>query len=211
VLSVASSFALAIPLVFMRVSASRAISGFAKAYVHLFRNTPLLVLLYIIYFGLGSAGLIVSSYISGWVALTLNSAAYTTEIYRGGINGVHPGQREASAALGFSTLQTWRYVVLPQALRIAFYPLGNQIVATVLGSALVMVVAAPDITFASFTVGSISLTVLRGLHRGGTFYLVLVQASNTDGAPGRVALPMQKGRWPDDRQPALRGAPISSS
>ncbi len=193
-LSVASSFALAIPLVFMRVSASRAISGFAKAYVHLFRNTPLLVLLYIIYFGLGSAGLIVSSYISGWVALTLNSAAYTTEIYRGGINGVHPGQREASAALGFSTLQTWRYVVLPQALRIAFYPLGNQIVATVLGSALVMVVAAPDITFASFTVGSITFRYFEAFIAAGLVYLVLVQVINYGWRSlGRVALPKQTG------------------
>lgn len=193
-LSIASSFALAIPLVFMRVSPNRALSVFAKSYVHLFRNTPLLVLLYVMYFGLGSAGIIVSSYVSGWIALTLNSAAYTTEIYRGGINGVDPGQREASTALGFSTLQTWRYFVLPQALRFAFYPLGNQIVATVLGSSLVMVVAAPDITFASFTVGSITFRYFEAFLAAGLIYFVLVQVINHGWRSlGRVALPKQTG------------------
>ncbi|MEX1172626.1 MAG: amino acid ABC transporter permease [Chloroflexota bacterium] len=189
-LSIASSFALALPLVLTRVSPNRVLSTFAKFYVHLFRNTPLLVLLFVIYFGLGSAGIIVSSYVSGWIALTLNSAAYTTEIYRGGINGVDPGQREASAALGFSTLQTWRYFVLPQAIRFAFYPLGNQIVATVLGSALVMVVAAPDITYASLTVGSYTFRYFEAFIAAGLVYIVLVQVINYGWRSlGRVALP----------------------
>ena len=160
---VVGSFVLAVPGVAARLSRFRSLNWLATAYVHLFRNTPLLVVLYVIYFGLGSIGLRLGSVEAACLGLTLNSAAYTIEIYRGGIAGISSGQLEAANALGLKAVQRWRYVVLPQALRIAFYPLGNQVIQVVLGSSLAVAIAGPELTSATYDVGALTYRVLRSI------------------------------------------------
>ena len=106
----------------------KAVSRTAQGYVWIFRGTPLLVQLIIIYTGLPQLGLVRFSVLeSAILGLALNEAAYLSEILRGGILSVAKGQTEAARALGLRPLQIFRLVVLPQALRVIIPPLGNSV------------------------------------------------------------------------------------
>lgn len=115
----------------------------ARAYVDFFRGTPLLVQLFIIYFGipplLDAIGLDFN--FSRWGAailgLSLNSAAYLSEIVRAGIQSIEAGQKEASESLGLGSMQTMRYVIFPQALRRMIPPLGNEFIILLKDTSLV--------------------------------------------------------------------------
>src|SRR3954463_2496714 len=115
-------------LAVMRLSKHKALSRAAQAYIWIFRGTPLLVQLIIIYTGLPQLGLVRFSVLEAAViGLALNEAAYLSEILRGGILSVAKGQTEAARAMGLSPFQIFRLVVLPQALRIIIPPLGNSV------------------------------------------------------------------------------------
>jgi len=115
-------------LAVMRLSKHKALSRTAEVYVWIFRCTPLLVQLIIIYTGLPQLGLVRFSVIEAAViGLALNEAAYLSEILRGGILSVAKGQTEAARALGLRPYQIFRKVVLPQALRVIIPPLGNSV------------------------------------------------------------------------------------
>ncbi len=111
----------------MRLSSYKWLVLLAKGYIWIFRGTPLLVQLIIIYTGLPQLGIKFSVVESALLGLVLNEAAYLAEIIRGGILGVAAGQSSASRALGLNSAQTMMYVVLPQAIRIIIPALGNSI------------------------------------------------------------------------------------
>ncbi len=111
----------------MRLSSYRWLVLLAKGYIWIFRGTPLLVQLIIIYTGLPQLGVKFSVVESALLGLVLNEAAYLAEIIRGGILGVAAGQSSAARALGLNSAQTMMYVVLPQAIRIIIPALGNSI------------------------------------------------------------------------------------
>ena len=175
VIAIVASFAIALVGVALRVSPSRVFSLPASGYVHLLRNTPLLVLMYILFFGVGSLGLNLDGFQAGILALTLNSTAYTIEIYRGGVAAVGRGQIDAANSLGFNALQRWRYVVLPQAMRTVFHPLGNQVVQVVQGSAVAVAIAAPELTSQTYSVGGITYSYFESFLIAGILYFILVQ------------------------------------
>ena len=115
-------------LAVMRLARHKALSRTAEVYVWIFRGTPLLVQLIIIYTGLPQLGLVRFSVIEAAViGLALNEAAYLSEILRGGILSVAKGQTEAARALGLKPYQIFRKVVMPQALRVIIPPLGNSV------------------------------------------------------------------------------------
>jgi len=111
----------------LRLSIYRWLVLLAKGYIWIFRGTPLLVQLIIIYTGLPQLGIKFTVMESALLGLVLNEAAYLAEIIRGGILGVSPGQSSAARALGLNSLQTMLYVVLPQAIRIIIPALGNSV------------------------------------------------------------------------------------
>jgi polar amino acid transport system permease protein len=116
------------------------------AYVELIRNTPFLVQLFFIFFGLPSLGLRLSALEAAILAMTINLTAYTIEILRAGIEAVPPGQREAGLALGVSPLMVFFCIVLPQAVANVYPALVSQIVITMLESAVVSQIAVADLT-----------------------------------------------------------------
>ena len=119
---------LGLGLAVMRLNKRRWLSGLAQGYVWIFRGTPLLVQLIIIYTGLPQLGLVRFSVLeSAVLGLALNEAAYLSEILRGGILSVAKGQTEAARAIGLRPFQIFRLVVLPQALRVIIPPLGNSV------------------------------------------------------------------------------------
>ncbi len=119
----------------------------AAGYVELIRNTPFIVQLFFVFFGLPSLGLRLPAMAAAIVTMTLNIGAYGTEIMRAGLDAVSPGQREAARALGLRPLVVFGRIVLPQALRAVFPALASQIVITMLESAVVSQIAVRDLTY----------------------------------------------------------------
>jgi polar amino acid transport system permease protein len=121
-------FVLGLGVTLMRMSASRPLNLFAQGYVWIFRGTPLLVQLIIIYTGLPQLGLVrLSVFESAVIGLALNEAAYLSEILRGGILSVGAGQKDAARSLGLNRRQAFGLVTMPQALRVIIPPLGNSV------------------------------------------------------------------------------------
>lgn len=116
------------------------------AYVELIRNTPFLVQLFFIFFGLPSLGVRLTALQAAILAMTINLTAYSIEILRAGIEAVPPGQREAGLALGVSPISVFIYVILPQAVANVYPALVSQIVITMLESAVVSQIAVTDLT-----------------------------------------------------------------
>ena len=116
------------------------------AYVEAIRNTPFLIQLFLIYFGLPSVGIALSPVTAALIGMAVNCAAYTTEIIRSGIMAVPRGQIEAARALAFSTTDIVRHIVLFPALRVAAPALGSQFILVMLGSSVVSTVSAEELT-----------------------------------------------------------------
>lgn len=119
----------------------------AAGYVELIRNTPFIVQLFFVFFGLPSVGLRLGGFSAAILAMTINIAAYGTEIIRAGLEAVAPGQREAGNALGLRPRVVFLKIVLPQALRATFPALASQVVITMLESAVVSQIAVRDLTY----------------------------------------------------------------
>lgn len=119
------------------------------AYVEVVRNTPFIVQLFFIFFGLPAAGIKLSETIAAFLAMTLNLGAYLTEIIRAGIQAVPKGHVEAGESLAMSKMQILRYVVLKQAFQKIYSALSSQIVIVMLGSAVVSQISAEDLTYAA--------------------------------------------------------------
>ncbi|MBD2357922.1 ABC transporter permease subunit [Tolypothrix sp. FACHB-123] len=135
----------------IRLSRIASVRWLARAYVDFFRGTPLLVQIFMIYFGIPALiqelGLTFSfdRLIAGVIALSLNSAAYIAEIVRAGIQSIEPGQAEASQSLGLSSFQTMRYVIFPQAFRRMIPPLGNEFISLLKDTSLVSVIGFEEL------------------------------------------------------------------
>ncbi len=121
------------------------LGALGEAYVELVRGIPLIVLLSVVYYGLPALGVTLGGFPSAVLALGLYSAAYTSEIVRGGLSSVSTGQLEAARSLGLSRLQSLRFVVLPQAWRVALPALGNEFVSLILGSSLASAVTLQEL------------------------------------------------------------------
>lgn len=147
-----SVIAMAIGIVFAVLSAIARMSGPAPvkwaigAYVEVIRNTPFLVQIFIVYFGLPSIGIRFDPNTSALVAMVLNVAAYVTEILRAGIESVPKGQSEAGKALGLSQLQVFRHVVLKPAMKSVYPALTSQYVLLMLQSSVISAISAEELT-----------------------------------------------------------------
>jgi polar amino acid transport system substrate-binding protein len=137
---------LGICLALARWRGPRPLAWLALAYVELFRGTPLLIQLTMIYFGLPQLGIRMDPFLAGCVALGLNYAAAEAENYRAGLESVPAGQVLAAHALGLSGWQTLRFVVGPQALRVALPPTTNDFIALLKDSSLVSLVTLTELT-----------------------------------------------------------------
>ncbi|QNM96570.1 amino acid ABC transporter permease [Chitinimonas koreensis] len=121
----------------------------AAVYVSAFRGTPLLVQVFVIYYGLPSIGIQFDPLTAGVLALSLNVGAYLSESLRGAVEGVPAGQWAAAYSLGFDRLQTLRWIVAPQALRLAVPSLSNSLISLVKDTSLVSVIAVTELMLAT--------------------------------------------------------------
>ncbi|MDP3824893.1 MAG: amino acid ABC transporter permease [Burkholderiales bacterium] len=135
-----------IGLLIARIAKLRGADTLVGAYVQLFQGTPLLMQLFLAYFGLALLGINVSPWVAAALALTLYTSAFLTEIWRGCVNAVNKGQWEASTALALSLSEQLRYVIGPQALRVAVPPTVGFLVQVIKGTALASVIGFVELT-----------------------------------------------------------------
>lgn len=134
--SFALGLVIAIAIALLRLSGNAVLSGIARFYVSVIRGTPLLVQLFVIFYGLPSMGVVIDPWPAAIVALSLNVGGYAAEIVRAAILSVPKGQWEAAHTVGFSTAKTLTRVVLPQAARVSVPPLSNTFISLVKDTSL---------------------------------------------------------------------------
>ncbi|MBO0125370.1 amino acid ABC transporter permease [Agrobacterium sp. OT33] len=142
----------ALLLLFMRISRKKSMRAFARYYVELFQGTPLLMQLFIAFFGLGLLGIDVPAWLAAGLTLILWAAAFPTEIWRGCVESVAKGQWEASASLAMGRLQQMRYVILPQAMRVAIPPTVGFFVQVIKGTAVTSIIGFVELSKAGTVV-----------------------------------------------------------
>ncbi|MFM7331085.1 MAG: amino acid ABC transporter permease [Brachymonas sp.] len=133
-------------LLFARLSPSVWLKRFVNGYVQLFQGTPLLMQLFLAYFGIALFGIKTSAWAAAFLALTLYTSAFLVEIWRGCVEAIPKGQWEASDSLALSFTEKLRYVILPQALRIAIAPTVGFLVQVIKGTALASVIGFVELT-----------------------------------------------------------------
>lgn len=183
-LSVGIGLFLALPCALMRVSGKLWMNIPAQAFILYFRGTPLLVQIFLIYYGSGqfrefldSVGLwyfFREAYFCSVLSLTLNTAAYTAEILRGAIQSVPWGEVEAGRACGMSTSLLYRRIILPKAFRLAWPAYTNEVVFLLQASSLVSIITVMDITGVARVIAARSFAIYELYIAAAVLYLILV-------------------------------------
>jgi len=143
--SISLGFVLGIALALGRLYGNRPISLISAGYIQFFRGTPLLVQLFILYYGLPRYDIRLSSFVAGILGLGLNSAAYQAEYFRGAIQSISRGQMMAARAIGMSRFKTIMNIILPQALRIVIPSWSNELIYTLKYSSVAYMIGAPEL------------------------------------------------------------------
>ncbi|WP_218179753.1 amino acid ABC transporter permease [Pseudomonas gingeri] len=159
----------------LRNSPLRLLRSIAFMYVSIFRGTPLLVQILLIYFGLPHYGITLSPIPSALLALTLFSAAYLSENFRSGINAVDPGQWEASLAMGMGYWTCLRRIILPQALRIALPSVGSRLIALIKDTSLASTITVVEMTRVAEQVGASTFRYMEMFLMIGLVYWLINQ------------------------------------
>ncbi|MFP3505536.1 MULTISPECIES: amino acid ABC transporter permease [Burkholderia] len=145
VASMALGLVVGLVVAIMRIGSNRLASGLAQGYVSLMRGTPLLVQMFVVYYGLPDLGITLDPTTAGIFTLTLNAGAYLSESMRGAILGIGRGQWAAAHSLGLTHVQTLRHIVCPQALRLAVPSLGNTLISLIKDTSLVSVITVTEL------------------------------------------------------------------
>lgn len=158
----------------MKLSKIKIISWIASIYIEILRGTPMLVQVFIVFFGITAAlGLDISALVCGTIALVINSSAYIAEIIRAGINAVDKGQMEAARSLGLNYRQTMKSVIMPQAIKNILPALGNEFLTLIKESSIVSTIGVGEIMFNAQVVQGISFDPFTPLLVAAALYFVL--------------------------------------
>jgi His/Glu/Gln/Arg/opine family amino acid ABC transporter permease subunit len=177
-------FFVAIPIALMRLSKQRMLYAASTAYVFFFRGTPLLAQIFLIYYGSGQFRVALDSlglwaffrdpWFCALLTLTLNTAAYTSEILRGAIQSIPIGEVEAAIALGLKRFGRLRLIILPRAIGLAWPAYTNEVVYQIQATSLVSIITIMDITGVARVIGSRYFTYYEAFGIAAVLYLVLV-------------------------------------
>jgi polar amino acid transport system permease protein len=160
----------------MRLSGNRIAAGIVVFYVEVIRNTPFLVQVYLVYFGLPAIGIRIDALTAAILSLTFYAGAYITEIVRAGIQTIDKGQLEAARTLGLSPFLTFRHVVLVPALSAIFPALTSQFILIMLASSVVSVISVPELTGIANDIQGMTFRSLEAFLVVAAIYLALTAA-----------------------------------
>ena len=153
----------------MKTSNNKILKAFAVSYIEFVRGTPLLIQLYIVYYGIQDIPMLAA----GVVAMSLNSAAYIAEIIRAGIGAVDKGQKEAARSLGMPTFLTYKEIIIPQAMKNILPALGNEFIVLIKESAIVSVIGIHDLMYNTDVVRGNTFIAFEPLVVAALIYFVL--------------------------------------
>lgn len=182
VLSGLAGLLLAVPVSLLRLSKSWWIKAIPYAYIYFFRGTPLLIQIYLIYFGLAQFdwiresamwSVLSSAYWCAIIAFTLNTCAYISEIFRGAISSIPVGELEAADALGFSRIEKIRRIILPRAFGMMIPAYSNEVIFMLKNSALAYTITLMELTKVMNEIRSRTLADLELFFAAGVIYIVL--------------------------------------
>lgn len=211
--ALAAGFVLAVPLAVLRVSRYPLLALPVRAFTFVFRGTPLLVQLSLVYYGLAQFPAIRESvawpllrdaWFCAWASFTLNTTAYTTEIFAGALRATPAGELEAARAIGMDAVAQYRYVLLPAALRRALPQYGNEVVGVMHATAIVSAVSLVDLTRVARDVYATSLLPLEAFGTVAVFYF-----ATTFGLVGLFRLAEQ--RWLGHLRATVTVAPAGAA
>ena len=146
----------------------RLLRGMASVYIEAIRNTPVLLQIFIVFFGLPSLGITLNAYTAGVIALGVNVGAYLAEVFRAGIQSVPRGQVEAASILGLERSQIFMEVVLPQAARAVYPAIVNNLIQLLLGTSLLSAIALPELSGTATVINARTLLYIQ------TFTITLI-------------------------------------
>ena len=155
-----------------RLSTNKFLSKAAKVYIDIIRGTPLLVQLYLVYFGLATV-LDLNDFISGVIAVSVNTTAYIAEIIRSGIQSVDKGQMEAARSMGMPKRMAMRQIILPQAMKNILPAIGNEFATLIKETSIVSLIGIHDLMYSSDTVRGATFTVFIPLLMTAFLYFVM--------------------------------------
>jgi polar amino acid transport system permease protein len=168
--------ALGFPVALARVYGPKWLRWFVTAYVEIFRGTPVLVQLFLIYYGLPQFGITFSPFTSAYLAIGLNSGAYQSEYFRGAIQAISSGQMMAARSIGMTRIQAIRHVIIPQAFRFAIPSWSNEAVSMVKISSIVYLIAVPEMLYVAKLLMSKYYNVMQTYILVGLVYLLVIGA-----------------------------------
>ena len=155
-----------------RLSQNKFLSKAAKVYIDIIRGTPLLVQLYLVYFGLATV-LDLNDFVSGVIAVSVNTTAYIAEIIRSGIQSVDKGQMEAARSMGMPKRMAMRQIILPQAMKNILPAIGNEFATLIKETSIVSLIGIHDLMCSSDTVRGATFTVFIPLLMTAFLYFVM--------------------------------------
>ena len=155
-----------------RLSTNKFLSKAAKVYIDIIRGTPLLVQLYLVYFGLATV-LDLNDFVSGVIAVSVNTTAYIAEIIRSGIQSVDKGQMEAARSMGMPKRMAMRQIILPQAMTNILPAIGNEFATLIKETSIVSLIGIHDLMYSSDTVRGATFTVFIPLLMTAFLYFVM--------------------------------------
>jgi cystine transport system permease protein len=197
------SFVLGLALGFLtalaRLFGGKALSKVARFYVWIIRGTPLLVQLFLIFYGLPNLGIVLDAFPAALIGFTLNMGAYTSEILRAAISSIPKGQWEAAYSIGMSWPQTMRRTILPQAARVATPPLANSFISLVKDTSLAAAITVPELFQSAQRVAAVTYEPLILYTEAALIYLMFSSVlsalqSRLEERLGRHVSPLEAAR-----------------
>jgi len=162
------------PCALIRVYGPKWLRWIATGYIEIFRGTPTLVQLFIIYYGLPQFGITFTAFTSAYIALGLNSGAYQSEYFRGAIQAISSGQMLAARSIGMSRLKAIRHVIIPQAFRYALPSWSNEVVAMIKITSIVYLIAVPEMLYVAKVLVAKFFNPFETYITTGIIYLIVI-------------------------------------
>jgi len=156
-----------------RLSSNKILNGIARVYISIIRGTPLLVQLFIIFYGLPSMGVTISPYISAIIGFSLSVGAYASEIIRGAISSIDKGQWEAAYSMGMTYGQTLKRIIIPQAARVSLPPLSNTFISLVKDTSLASLILVSEMFHTAQQIAAVNYKFLLIYSEAGLIYWVI--------------------------------------
>jgi len=156
-----------------KLSRISVIRGFCTAYIEVARGIPALAILFLLYFGLVPLGIVFNAFVAGFVGLGMSAAGYIAEVFRAGIQAIHKGQREAALAVGMTPIMTFRYIILPQALRIILPPMLNMVIILLKDTSICSLISTDELMLRAKDLAMMSFLPMHLFLLAGVIYFFL--------------------------------------